>query len=71
MIGVETVGNATLIAHDRRPVLCTDPWIDGEPYFGSWGHRYAIPAEQLAHIKACEYVWFSHGHPDHLDAAFR
>ena len=69
MIGIETVGNATLIAHDQRPVLCTDPWIDGEPYFGSWGHRYAIPAEQLAHIKACEYVWFSHGHPDHLDAA--
>lgn len=69
MVGFETVGNATLIAYDRRPVLCTDPWIEGDAYFGSWTHRFAIPAEQIAAIQACEYVWFSHGHPDHLNAA--
>ncbi len=69
MLGFETVGNATLIAYDRRPFLCTDPWIEGEAYFGSWTHRFGIPDEQIAAIKACEYVWFSHGHPDHLNAA--
>lgn len=67
MLGFETVGNATLIVHDGGPLLCTDPWIEGEAYFGSWGHRFAIPDEQLANIDACQYVWFSHGHPDHLN----
>jgi hypothetical protein len=68
MIGFETTGNATLIAHDGPPVLCTDPWIEGEAYFGSWTHRYGIPDEQRAAILACDHVWFSHGHPDHLNA---
>ena len=47
-------------------MLTTDPWISGAAYFASWGHDYAIPAEQLAAIKSARYHWFSHGHPDHL-----
>jgi hypothetical protein len=66
-LGFETIGNATLIAFDGRPVLATDPWIAGAPYFGSWRLSHAIPPEQMAAIKSSEYVWFSHGHPDHLN----
>lgn len=65
-IGFETIGNATLIIHDRGPLLVTDPWLKGSPYFGSWGLSHEIPAEQLAGIEAAPYVWVSHGHPDHL-----
>lgn len=67
MIGFETVGNATVICHDGRPIFCTDPWISGSAYFGSWTHKFAIPPEQMAAIDACDMVWFSHGHPDHLN----
>lgn len=67
MFGFETVGNATLIAYDQRPVLVTDPWIYGEPYFGSWDLPYEIPPDQMDAIAWSEYVWFSHGHPDHLN----
>ena len=42
MLGFETVGNATLTVFDDKPVLSTDPWIDGNPYFGSWTHPYKI-----------------------------
>lgn len=66
--GFETIGNATLICHDRRPVLVTDPWIRGSAYFGSWTLSHQIPEEQLDAIKHCEFVWISHGHPDHLSA---
>jgi len=66
-IGFETIGNATIICHDGAPVLCTDPWISDSAYFGSWTHTHEIPLEQLENIKACKYVWFSHGHPDHLN----
>jgi hypothetical protein len=67
-LGFETIGNATLIVHDDGPVLVTDPWIDGAPYFGSWTHSHEIPEQQRADIQAARYVWISHGHPDHLDA---
>ena len=66
-LGFETIGNATIICYDGAPVLATDPWITPEAYFGSWGHSHAIPPDQFEAIKACEFVWFSHGHPDHLN----
>ena len=67
MIGFETIGNATLTVFDDEPVLTTDPWVYGNPYFGSWGHKYQIPIEQLNNIKKSKYIWLSHGHPDHID----
>jgi hypothetical protein len=66
---VTTAGNAILVAYDNRPILCTDPWIgDEEPaYFGSWVLSHAIPSELKQEIYKSEYIWFSHGHPDHLN----
>ena len=45
MIGFETIGNATVTVFDDFPVLSTDPWIDGNPYFGSWTHKAKIPED--------------------------
>lgn len=66
MIGFETIGNATLIAIDDKPILATDPWLQGGSYFGSWQLSHEIPKSQMDSIKACEFIWLSHGHPDHL-----
>ena len=65
-LGFETIGNATVIAHDGGPLLTTDPWLEGPAYFGSWKLSHAIPDEQLESIRKCPYLWISHGHPDHL-----
>jgi len=65
-LGFATIGNATLVCYDRRPVLVTDPWIVGPAYFGSWGLSHEVPDEILDDIKRSQYVWISHGHPDHL-----
>ena len=45
MIGVQTIGNATLTAYDQKPILSTDPWMgrDSYPFFGSWQMPYDIP----------------------------
>ena len=67
MIGFETIGNATAIFYDDKPILATDPWIDGAAYFGSWGLSHEIPKEQLSAIETCSYIWLSHGHPDHIN----
>lgn len=68
-LGFETIGNATVVVHDDAPVLATDPWVRGSAYFGSWGLSHEIPPEQDASILAAGAVWFSHGHPDHLNPA--
>ena len=57
--GFDTIGNATVICYDGKPILATDPWVDGSPYFGSWAHAYEIPAEQREAILACRSIWFS------------
>lgn len=68
-LGFETIGNATVTVFDNgTPVLTTDPWIDGEPYFGSWGHSNVIPRQQRENALNASYAWVSHGHPDHICA---
>jgi L-ascorbate metabolism protein UlaG (beta-lactamase superfamily) len=67
-VGFETIGNATLICYDRVPILVTDPWLDGSAYFGSWTFSHHIPDQQMEAIKKSQYVWVSHGHPDHLSS---
>ncbi|MGH7099912.1 MAG: MBL fold metallo-hydrolase, partial [Stellaceae bacterium] len=65
--GFETIGNATLVFHENdRPVLATDPWIVGTCYFGSWGLDRPLDERELATVLSAEYIWISHGHPDHL-----
>ncbi len=66
-IGFDTIGNAILICYDGGPILATDPWIDGSAYFGSWGMSHEIPEPQRQAVVDCPYIWFSHGHPDHLN----
>tara|TARA_A100001015_G_scaffold277718_1_gene337177 strand:- start:157 stop:1488 length:1332 start_codon:yes stop_codon:yes gene_type:complete len=67
MIGFETIGNATVTVFDDKPILTTDPWLYGNPYFGSWGHKYKIPKQQIENIYNSKFIFLSHGHPDHID----
>ena len=53
MLGFETIGNATVTYFDDKPVLTTDPWLIGNPYFGSWTHSYKIPNEQRRFAEFC------------------
>jgi hypothetical protein len=69
MIGAQTIGNATLIAYDDKPILSTDPWLGSNDYayFGSWALNYEIPKNIRKDILDSKYIFFSHGHPDHLN----
>ena len=69
MIGISTIGNATLIAYDNKPILATDPWFgDSDPaYFGSWITSHVFPKNLQDDVFNSKYIWFSHGHPDHID----
>jgi len=65
--GFETLGNATILVFEQgRPVLATDPWLTGTCYFGSWALERPLTARQIADVCAAQYIWISHGHPDHM-----
>jgi hypothetical protein len=66
-LGFETFGNATLVFHeDGRPVLATDPWLEGRCYSGSWALERKLTEAEIETVKAAEFIWISHGHPDHF-----
>ena len=69
MIGAQTIGNATLIAYDDKPILSTDPWLGSEDYayFGSWKMEFYIPDNLKKDMTSSKFIFFSHGHPDHLN----
>ena len=63
----ETLGNASIqIRADGRPLLITDPWLKGTCYFGSWALDHPLDEQQIESALSSEFVWISHGHPDHL-----
>jgi hypothetical protein len=65
--GFQTLGNATILFfEDGRPVLGTDPWLFGTCYFGSWGLERPLTEGQIETVCSADYIWISHGHPDHL-----
>ena len=67
-LGFETIGNATLICHDRG--RCSSP-IHGSraaPTSAAGSSRTAsCPSRSSRRRRDARYVWFSHGHPDHLN----
>ena len=60
MIGAQTIGNATVIAYDDKPILSTDPWLgsDHYAYFGSWYLPYDIPENIYQDILSSKYIFF-------------
>lgn len=68
-IGLETIGNATLIIYEKeKPLLASDPWFEDDPaYFGSWRLSHQFPQKQREAVENAKFIFISHGHPDHLN----
>ncbi|MFN3233068.1 MAG: hypothetical protein ACE363_13065 [Alphaproteobacteria bacterium] len=66
-LSFETLGNATIqLFADNEPLLVTDPWLFGTAYFDSWALERPANGQQIQNAIESEFVWISHGHPDHL-----
>lgn len=63
----KTMGNATVqLLIDGQAVLTTDPWLKGRAYFDSWALHHPMSDSEIKSAIDSEYLWISHGHPDHL-----
>ncbi|WP_155859972.1 MBL fold metallo-hydrolase [Kordiimonas gwangyangensis] len=63
----KTMGNATVqLWEGDKPILTTDPWLVGRAYFDSWALHHPMSDAEIESAKNSDYLWISHGHPDHL-----
>ena len=53
-----------------QPILATHPWLIGTCYFGSWALDHPLSETQKQNVINSEFIWISHGHPDHLHQDF-
>lgn len=66
-LSVKTMGNATIqLWQGDKPILTTDPWLVGRAYFDSWALHHPLTEEEIDSALNSEFLWISHGHPDHL-----
>ena len=63
------MGNATVIAYDKVQFLSTDPWlIQIIMHILEVGiYLMGVPENIHNDILSSKYIFFSHGHPDHLN----
>ena len=69
-LGFETIGNATVVVHDRGAGArhrSVDPGLARTS--GAGGCRTRSPRRRTPRSARAGAVWFSHGHPDHLNPA--
>lgn len=67
MYKFRTLGNAIIqILENDIPIISTDPWLVGRAYFDSWALHHPISEEEKQLVIESQYIWISHGHPDHL-----
>lgn len=58
------VGHATLLIETGGYKLVTDPWVKGSAYCKQWYQFPKCLSPEL--ITAADFVFYSHGHEDHL-----
>ncbi len=58
---------AMVMESEGTKVLC-DPWLSDGIYYGSWFH-YPPIKYSAADFQDIDYIYLSHVHPDHFDAA--
>lgn len=67
MYTFRTLGNATVqVSKDSHPIISTDPWLLGRAYYDSWALHHPLSEEDISSVKNSDFIWISHGHPDHL-----
>lgn len=48
--------------------FATDPWILGSAFCDGWWLSEASPRDAIERLDACDFIYISHNHPDHLHA---
>ncbi len=69
MLKVTNFGAACCVIEGEGVRILCDPWFTPGAYLGCWEREDYIP-DPIKTIGACDYIWVSHCHEDHLDPVF-
>ncbi len=64
MVEVHLQNHSSVIITIGSTKILFDPWYMGSCFDGGWGLRFNNE-DAFENVKACEYLWISHFHPDH------
>lgn len=60
--------NACVLVEEKGTKILCDPWLIDGVYYGSWFHYPPLKVAPEDFFD-CNFIYISHIHPDHLDAA--
>ena len=63
----EFINHSCFILTNNNITLAVDPWLEGSVFNKSWELLVDTPKSSLGNVKNCDYIWFSHEHPDHFN----
>ncbi|WP_417668095.1 Rieske 2Fe-2S domain-containing protein [Roseibium sp.] len=65
-VEVEFLNHACLLFRTEGLQFATDPWLLGPAFSNGWWLNLPTPSDALDRLNACDFLFISHNHPDHL-----
>lgn len=65
-VEVTYLNHACLIISSGDFKVATDPWILGPAFCNGWWLAHPSPEDSFEQLNACDLMYISHNHPDHL-----
>ncbi len=63
---IRFLNHACLIVECNGIKFATDPWLFGPAFCNGWWLQRPSPADCLAEVNSCDFIYVSHNHPDHM-----
>ncbi|MEO1562085.1 MAG: MBL fold metallo-hydrolase [Pseudomonadota bacterium] len=65
-VSIRYLNHACLIIETESLRIGTDPWIEGPAFCNGWWLAAPSPMDSYDALNACDMLFISHNHPDHL-----
>ena len=65
-VSIRYLNHACLIIETEGFRIATDPWIEGPAFCNGWWLAEPSPQDSYDALNACDALFISHNHPDHL-----
>ena len=65
-VEVEFLNHACLLVRTDGFQFATDPWLTGPAFSNGWWLSLPTPEDAFQRLDACDFLFISHNHPDHL-----
>ena len=67
-LAVKFFNHAFLIIEGKNFKFATDPWAIGPAFNNGWWLKNKTEKDWLKELYACDFIYLSHNHPDHLNS---